>query len=508
MAAIDGLIALLDSQRADGLVLAAGKAPALTFGGAQRALTMPALDEGALLALVSDIITPDKKSALDAHGAAELAYASPKAGPVTIHASRPGGALMLRITRGGAAAPAARRPEHEPLLTPAAVRAEPPREAPRHLEPTRESPAVALSPGDSELWPVLRQALRRGASDILLATGAAPAIRLGGEMVELPAAPPTRDELLGLFAAALSPVHRQQLDATGSVDFAFEAAAAELGQPSGRRFRANLFTHLGGLTAALRPLWETVPALEELHLPPRLLGLVGAPSGMVLFAGLAGSGKSTTLAVLIEHVNETRARHIVTLEDPIEYVFRRQRSVIHQREVGTHVDSFASGLRAALRESPDVILVGEMRDRETIALALTAAETGHLVLSTMHSANAATAVDRIVDVFPEHQQGQVRSQLANVLQTIVTQRLLPGREPGTRVPVLEILYVNHAVASHIREGKTHMIPNQMQVGADDAMLPYDRALVDLARRGLIAPQTAEEHARDEDFVHGALRSGR
>jgi twitching motility protein PilT len=238
------------------------------------------------------------------------------------------------------------------------------------------------------LWAVLRQALQRGASDIFLSTAAPPAIRVSGEIEEVAVAPPSRDDLLAFFAGVLTPARHQTLAQSGSVDFAFEAPAAELQLPAGKRLRVNVFTHLTGLSAALRPLWETIPSLEELHLPSRLLALVGPPSGLVLVAGLAGSGKSTTLAVLVEHLGATRARHIVTLEDPIEFVFARRRSVVHQREVGTHIDSFASGLRAALRESPDVILVGELRDRETIALALTAAETGHLVLATIHSASS------------------------------------------------------------------------------------------------------------------------
>ena len=327
-------------------------------------------------------------------------------------------------------------------------------------------------------------------------------------MVELEAPPLGRDLLLAAFGGALNAARRATLESTGSVDLAFEASADELQLPRGRRFRVNLFTHLAGISAALRPLWEDIPTLDELHLPARLHTLVAPPSGLVLVAGLAGSGKSTTMAVLVEHLNSTRASHIITLEDPIEFVFTRRRSVVHQREVGTHIDSFASGLRAALRESPDVILVGELRDRETIALALTAAETGHLVLATIHSASAMTAIDRIVDVFQENQQQQVRGQLANVLRTIVTQRLLPGRETGLRVPVLEILNVNHAVASHVREGKIHMIPGQMQMGGDEAMLPFDRCLVDLCRRGLLTPAVAVDAARDQDFVRGAVGAGR
>lgn len=484
MAAIDGLIGLLDfSAGADALVLASNQAPTLIAAGAKRPLTMPPLDTAALEGLLAELLDADRKSRLDAEGAVDLAHVAPRVGAVTVQARRGPEGLSLRISRGGAArAPVPAAPP------PRAARSSPAPEAPE--EPARSG------------WAVVRRALRRGASDVWLSTSAAPAIRVAGEVEELALPPWSREALLELLA--LSAAQRAALERSGSVDLAIQGRAEELGEPASRRFRVNLFAHLGGLTAALRPLWQEIPSAAELHLPARLLSLVAPRSGLALVAGLAGSGKSTTLAVLLEHLNETRARHVVTLEDPIEYVFRRRRSVIHQREVGTHVDSFASGLRAALRESPDVILLGEMRDRETVALALTAAETGHLVLSTIHSASAAMAVDRIVDVFPEAQQQQVRAQLAGVLRSVVTQRLLEGRAPGTRVPVVELLAVNHAVAAQIREGKTHLIANQMQVGADDGMLPFDRSLVDLARRGLITGDRAVEAARDRGFVEGAV----
>jgi twitching motility protein PilT len=229
------------------------------------------------------------------------------------------------------------------------------------------------------------------------------------------------------------------------------------------------------------------------------------PGGMVLVVGITGSGKSTTLAALVELVNRTRARHVITLEDPIEFVYQPQRCLIHQREVGAHVESFAAGLRAALRESPDIILVGEMRDRETVALALTAAETGHLVLSTLHSGSAPMAIDRIVDIFPEHQQAQIRLQVAGSLRAVITQRLLEGVRPGTRYPAIEILMVNYAVGALIREGKTHQLATQIQTGRDDGMVALDTSLLDLLRAGFISRDVALAATRDPVEFQRRLR---
>jgi len=277
-----------------------------------------------------------------------------------------------------------------------------------------------------------------------------------------------------------------ELERTGSTDVALDLGD---GAP---RFRVNLFRQRAGLAAALRPIRREPPTLDELNLPADLHDLARYPSGLVVFTGRAGSGKSTTLAALIAELDRTRSKHIITLEDPIEYEYRSRRCLIHQREVGAQLDSFAAGLRAALRESPDIILVGEMRDRETIAAALTAAETGHLVLSTMHTASAAGAIDRIIDVFPEHQQQQVRLQLALALRAVVTQVLVPGITPPARFPAYEKMIVTSAVAAQIRDGKVHQIPTLIQTGRDAGMVPLDRTLAALVRTGKVTAAAARD----------------
>jgi twitching motility protein PilT len=211
---------------------------------------------------------------------------------------------------------------------------------------------------------------------------------------------------------------------------------------------------------------------------------------------------------MLETVNRTCARHVITLEDPIEFVYQPRRCLIHQREVGTHVESFSAGLRAALRESPDMILVGEMRDRETVAMALTAAETGHLVLSTLHSGSAPMAIDRIVDVFPEHQQGQIRQQVAGSLRAVLTQQLLSGVRPGTRFPAIELLTVNYAVGALIREGKTHQLASQIQTGREDGMVAFESSLFELIRTGKITREVAVAAARDPAELQRRLREAR
>jgi twitching motility protein PilT len=225
----------------------------------------------------------------------------------------------------------------------------------------------------------------------------------------------------------------------------------------------------------------------------------------VLLTGAAGSGKSTTLAALVEHINRTEARHIITLEDPIEFEHRNQRSMVHQREVGRHVESFSSGLRAALRESPDVILLGEMRDLPTIAAALTAAETGHLVFSTLHTGDATSAIDRIIDVFPGHQQIQIRLQLASVLRAVVTQFLVPSVHGPAHVPAIEKLVVTSAVACQIREGRNHQIPSLIQAGGAEGMITLERSLASLVRSGRVALPTALRHARDEQGLRKLVK---
>ena len=295
---------------------------------------------------------------------------------------------------------------------------------------------------------------------------------------------------------------KQQLNEHGSVDLAVEIAAGELSS----RYRVNIFKQQRGVAAALRPIRRGPPSLRELNLPDHLYELVEFRNGLVLVTGPTGSGKSTTLAALVEHLNHSAERHIITLEDPIEYLYEPERCLIHQREVGRHVESFAAGLRAALREDPDVILVGEMRDRDTISAALTAAETGHLVLSTLHSGTPWTAIDRMIDVFPADQQRQVRLQLSDVLRSIVSQHLLPSTSPPLRIPAYEMLRVTSGVASQIREDKLHQIQSSIQTGRDNGMVSLERCLAELLRGGQIDAETARAAAHDERSLADLTRS--
>ncbi|QSZ28036.1 type IV pilus twitching motility protein PilT [Aceticella autotrophica] len=267
--------------------------------------------------------------------------------------------------------------------------------------------------------------------------------------------------------------------------------------PGVSRFRVNVFRQRGNCAVAFRVLSNKAPNLDELfaHSPKTaevLKGFAELPRGLILVTGPTGSGKSTTLAAMIDHISKTSERHIITLEDPIEYLYQHQKGVVNQREVGEDVLSFAEGLRAALREDPDVILVGEMRDLDTISTAISAAETGHLVLSTLHTITAAETVERIIDTFPPSQQQQIRVQLSGVLRGVSSQQLLPRKDGSGRVCAAEILVAVHAVRSLIRESKTHQIPTTIQTGSADGMVSMDKALADLVLYGLVSREEAEE----------------
>ena len=271
------------------------------------------------------------------------------------------------------------------------------------------------------------------------------------------------------------------------------------------RFRVNAFRQRGSIAIAIRIIPERVPSLQELKLPDIVRELARKPRGLVLVTGPTGSGKSTTMAAMIDLINSERACNILTLEDPIEYLHRHRKSIINQREIGADSRTFANALRAALREDPDVILVGEMRDMETISIAVRAAETGHLVLATLHTSDAAQTVDRIIDVFPPYQHQQVRTQLSLALQGIVSQQLLPRRDGQGRIVAVETLVTTPAVRNLIREGKSHQILSVIQTGAKFGMLAMDTALRDLCRAGLIAEDEALMRSNDPDTLQRLLR---
>ena len=265
-----------------------------------------------------------------------------------------------------------------------------------------------------------------------------------------------------------------------------------------QRYRVNVYKELGYSCAAIRIIYETIRNLEELKLPTMMKTLTEDERGLVLVTGPTGSGKSTTLAAMINEINKTKPCHILTIEDPIEYVYQQQQALIHQREVETDVESFDTALRSAMREDPDVILVGEMRDYETIASVITLAETGHLVFSTLHTIGAAKTIDRIIDVFPPHKQEQIRAQLSGVLNAVVTQQLIPTVDGNSRVPSLEIMIANSAIKNLIRENKVHQINSMIQTGGSIGMQSLNMSLSQLVRQNLITKESAIRYTNDEN----------
>jgi twitching motility protein PilT len=333
---------------------------------------------------------------------------------------------------------------------------------------------------------LLRTIHDRGASDLHLTVGSAPVMRLNGDLRPLGDAPLTPQDTTDMARELLDRESFETLMEKGEFDFSCEVENVS-------RYRVNAFRQRGCLSLAVRVVPTRIPSPEELRVPDAVLDFAHKPQGLFLVTGPTGSGKSTTLACLIDHINRRQRRHIITLEDPIEYLHRHNQSIIDQREIGKDTMSFANGLRAALRQDPDVILVGEMRDLETISTAITAAETGHLVLATLHTSDAPGTIDRIVDVFPSEQQQQIRVQLANVLLGVISQRLLPTANMNGRVSAMEILVNNPAVANLIRSEKVHQIRTAMQTGRALGMQTMDMHLQELVRAGMITERTAAEH---------------
>jgi len=323
----------------------------------------------------------------------------------------------------------------------------------------------------------------RRASDLCFAPGAPPVVWVAGRMMPLDAPPLVPADIEAAFYPLLTASQRERLDACGDVDFS-------VGRPGVGRMRLNLHRQQGTLAAAIRFIPAAVPDFDGLKLPSRLRSFADLPRGLVLVTGGAGAGKSTTLAAMIQYMNCTHAYHIITLEDPIEFVFAHRRSVIEQREIGVDCPSFASALRHVVRQRPDVILVGEMRDLETISAALTAAETGHLVLASLHTASAVETVNRIVDVFPGSQQSQVRVQLADTLQGVACQTLFHDESDGTLAPAVEILVATPAIRRAIRDNETHLLHGMIEMGRAQGMQTLDAAIANLVRRGAITMDAA------------------
>lgn len=350
-----------------------------------------------------------------------------------------------------------------------------------------------------EINNLLMVMLQRGASDLHLIAGKPPTLRIDSRLEELKeyevlsgnAVAELVDVLLG------SEARQKEFRANKELDFSFAFKDKV-------RFRINVYYQKGYPAAALRLITNKVKTIEELNLPPQLAELINYKRGLVLLVGPTGQGKSTTLAAMIDLINHTRAENIVTVEDPIEYVYIQDKSLVNQREVGSDTNSFAKALRSVLREDADVVLVGEMRDLESIAATITIAETGHLVFATLHTNNAAQTIDRIIDVFPAYQQNQIRSQLANILVGVISQRLLP-KIGGGRVPAVEIMMNNSAVSNVIRENKSYELTNIVHTSAASGMISLDADLARLVRSNQVRVEDAALYVSDHDLFEGLLR---
>ncbi|HEX6938996.1 MAG TPA: type IV pilus twitching motility protein PilT [Longimicrobiales bacterium] len=352
---------------------------------------------------------------------------------------------------------------------------------------------------------LLRVMQQQKASDLHLVVGNPPIFRLHGELVWSKYRPLTAENMRALFYEIMTEEQRREFEERMDLDFAYEV-------PGVARFRVNLFMQRNGMGAVLRTIPSEVLSADALGLPDAIRRFCDLNKGLVLVTGPTGSGKSTTLAAMIDLINETKAHHVLTIEDPVEFVHKSKKSLINHREVGTHTRSFAAALRAALREDPDVILVGEMRDIETIALGISAAETGHLVFGTLHTNSAAKTVDRLLDVFPPAQQPQIRAMLAESLRGVVSQQLLRRADGQGRVAAQEILVGTPAISNLIREGKIHQIPGAIQTGKKDGMILMDQAIMELLNARVISAEEAYAKAHNKadflPYLQNGHRAGR
>jgi twitching motility protein PilT len=501
--AIDSVLKILVDQEGTELRLVSDRRPRMFKDDTELPLTIPAMPTERLRKLLADLWT-SHEVALRERGQVSLTYTSPDLGMFVVTlVERDDLEIQATFQRKAnevrrAVQPASREPQDEALEhvlvgTPPGTRAGPVLRSPAEGGGLRSAEAGQLPPA---LAAVLARAASLGASDIHLSPQRAPILRINGALQVLEGAP-------GFDAAALAGGEEQLQcpHAGGAVDRAFDV-------PMAGRVRVNVYASDEGWCAAIRILRKEAPTLADLNLPPQIEPLIHLPHGLVVACGPTGCGKSTTLAALVQHALRARPQVLVTLEDPIEYVIRplRPSTLVRQREVGTHVRDFATGLRDALREDPDLLLVGEMRDPETISLALTAAETGHLVFASLHSRTAASAVERIIDTYAPERQRQIRVQLADSLRAVVSQRLLPTADGTGRVPAVELLRVTHAVANLIREGRTAQIVSALQAGGNEGMLVLERSLADLIRADRIRRDTAQAVANDPVTLAEYLRA--
>ena len=482
MARIDRFLQAMFDRRAQGLVLAPGKPAALLTDAGPQAATRDPLTPAQYLPLVREVAGPADASRLDGLTPSEFRYASP-AGPVTIEViPEPDGPRVL--VRPEAAAPAAAGsappPAGPPAAAPAAVTAQ-------------------VENGRARMEQLLRLTVELGASDLHLRVGEQPILRRDGELVRQEGAALEADLLDAMLVSLMPPRDQAQFRDTGDADWASEIP--------GTRFRCNAAQERRGPMGVFRVIPSKILSAGDLGLAPEIQKLCQLSKGLVLVTGPTGSGKSTTLAAMIDLVNRSRTDHILTIEDPIEFVHPPKRCVVTQRQVGMHSQSFKAALRAALREDPDVIMVGEMRDLETVSIAIETAETGHLVFGTLHTTTAASTIDRIIDQFPVDRQAQVRVMLAESLKGVIAQ-VLCRKVGGGRVAAKEVLLSIPAVSNLIREGKTFQVPSIMQTNRKAGMVTLNDALLELVEQKVVEPKDAYLKAVEKTAFAAALKARR
>jgi twitching motility protein PilT len=495
MARIDSLLAIAVDQGANELRVGANREPKMFAFGAPKRLLMPAMGEDTVRELLGEILSPEREASLREKGRLEVPYSSGPLGSfhVTLTA-REGGIDALFLRAGGKATTKAPAPSPPPGSESAVAVSPKPTAPAAPPEPTTSTntgstTSKSVTPS-AALTQLLAKAQALGASDVHFQEGDRASVRTDGRLRRLDDEPAmsVRDAFVWEEGAF------EQLVRNGSLD-----AASDL--PELGRIRVHLYLTAAGPAAAVRLLPGEAPTLASLSLPVPLDDLALLPNGLVLVCGATGSGKSTTLAALAEEALRRRSILLVTLEDPIEYALApSSQSLVRRRWIGRDAPSFASGLRDALREDPDVLLVGEMRDPETIGLALTAAETGHLVLASIHSRSAASAIERVVDAYPPERHRQIRVQFAEAIRGIVVQRLVPRSRGSGRIPVVEVLRSTHAVTSLIREGKTEQIATALQSGRREGMITLERCLADRVQAGDIRAEDARAVANDLDSL--------
>jgi len=474
MAIIDRYLEAMGKQRAEALTFKTGSPVEMTVGGQPRPVSAKPASVEQLQMVLSDAFGADWTSKL-AGGQGSFAYKGPH-GAFTVNVTARSGDLGIIVV------PAAASTVATPSA-PAALSTPPPAPTPG-IEVGGGSTAGGMPSHIDELF---HQMLDMKSSDMHLKSGKVPMVRIDGGMAALPNRPALDAEtLFRLVEETMPERNRVEFRETNDTDFAYS-----LGTRS--RMRANVFRDLAGPGAVFRQIPTKILSAKDLNLPPAVLNFCEFDKGLVVVTGPTGSGKSTTLAAMIDHINETRDDHLITIEDPVEFVHRDKKCHINQREISTHTRGFKSALRAALREDPDIVLVGEMRDLETVAIAIETAETGHLVFGTLHTNTAASTVDRLIDQFPTDRQAQVRTMLSESLKGVVAQTLLK-KKGGGRVAALEILVVNHAISNLIREGKTFQIPSMMQTGRGIGMQTLNDALLDLVRAGTVEAQEAYDRS--------------